>query len=215
MPGRRAAWEHPGMTDPFAHDRFVLHQRVRFVVNQYEFSLPDAEGDDEPFCFVEQKRFTFKEDIGFFADASRGTELLRIKARQRFDPAATYDITADGAVIGTIRKAFGASLLRSTFVLTNGATGVEVTARERSLVVALVRRVIGFVPYVGGVADWLPIPYDFEFTAKDGRVIGVNRRRRWRVRDVYDLDFSADTEHVLDRRLAVAAAVGTDALMAR
>ena len=34
-------------------------------------------------------------------------------------------------------------------------------------------------------------------------------------RDVYDLDFTADPDHVLDRRLVLAAAVGMDALMAR
>ena len=121
----------------------------------------------------------------------------------------------DGAVVGTIRKAFGKSLLRSTFVLQDAATGVEVTARERSLGKALFRRLVGFVPYVGGVADWLPIAYDFEFRTADDAVIGINRRRRWRWRDVYDLDFTADRQRVLDRRLAVAAAVGMDALMAR
>jgi uncharacterized protein YxjI len=204
------------MIDPNAHDRFVLHQRIRVVVNQYEFSVPDAEGDGEPFCFVEQKRFKFKEDIGFFADESKGAELLRIKARQRFDPRATYDITGPGGVVlGTIRKAFGASLLRSTFVLTNASTGAEVTAREANLVTAIFRRLVGFVPYVGGFADWLPIAYDFEFLAADERVLGVNRRRRWKWRDVYDLDFSADERHELDRRLVLAAAVGMDALQAR
>lgn len=208
------------MVDPNEHDRFVLHQRIRLIVNQYEFSIPgagaDGESDGEPFCFVEQKRFKFKEDIGFFQDDSKGAELLRIKARQRFDPRATYDITApSGDVVGTIQKVFGASLLRSTFKLVSSATGVEVTAREKSLPKALFRRLVGFVPYVGGFADWLPIAFDFEFSTADGTVIGENRRRRWRFRDVYDLDFTADTERALDRRLALAAAVGMDALMAR
>jgi uncharacterized protein YxjI len=206
------------MIDPNQHDRFVLHQRIRLVVNQYEFSVPDpgGEGESDPFCFVEQKRFKFKEDIGFFADEDKGAELLRIKARQRFDPRATYDITGPGGVVlGTIRKAFGASLLRSTFVLTDGSSGAEVTAREKNLVTAIFRRLVGFVPYVGGFADWLPIAYDFEFLAADERVLGVNRRRRWQWRDVYDLDFTADAERELDRRLVLAAAVGMDALMAR
>lgn len=206
------------MIDPNEHDRFVLHQRIRLVVNQYEFSVPaaDGEGQGEPFCFVEQKRFKFKEDIRFSSDEGKGDELLRIKARQRFDPRATYDITGPGGVVlGTIRKAFGASILRSTFVLTDGRTGVEVTAREKNLATAIFRRLIGFVPYVGGFADWLPIAYDFEFLTEDDRVLGVNRRRRWQWRDVYDLDFTADTGHEVDRRLVLAAAVGMDALMAR
>lgn len=204
------------MIDPNAHDRFVLRQRIKLVINQYEFSVPENEEDGVPFCFVEQKRFTFKEDIRFFTDDQKAGELLRINARQRFDPRATYDITGPGGeTIGTIRKAFKASILRSTFVLQDAATGVEVTAREKSLGKALFRRLVGFVPYVGGFAEWLPIAYDFEFRAADESVIGINRRRRWKWRDVYDLDFSADTQRVLDRRLAVAAAVGMDALMAR
>ena len=44
------------------HDRFVLRQRFRLVINQYEFSIPTPDGEDgKPVCFVEQKRFKFKE----------------------------------------------------------------------------------------------------------------------------------------------------------
>ena len=196
------------MVDPNAHDRFVLAQRIRPIVNQYEISLPDG----SPICFVEQKRFAFKEDIRFYADDSRGEELMRIKARQVFDPRATYDVTdPDGVKIGEIQKVFGESLLRSTYRV-NGPRA-SVTATERSVPVALARRLVDFVPYVGAVADWLPIPYHFSFR-HDGREIGVLRRRIG-VRDIYDLDLSPDTERVLDRRLALAVAVGMDALQAR
>src|ERR671915_2575863 len=100
-------------TDPNSYDRFVLRQRIRLVINQYEFSL--AEGEP-PFCFVEQARFKFKEDIRFFADDSKSAEIMRILARQRFDPRATYDITAPGeGKLGEIRKVFGQSLIRSTY----------------------------------------------------------------------------------------------------
>lgn len=45
------------MVDPNQHDRFVLRQRIKLVINQYEFSIPGEAGDDGlPFCFVEQKR---------------------------------------------------------------------------------------------------------------------------------------------------------------
>ena len=51
-------------TDPNRHDRFVMRQRIRPVINQYEISLPGADGEPgEPVCFVEQARFKFKEDI--------------------------------------------------------------------------------------------------------------------------------------------------------
>jgi hypothetical protein len=204
------------MIDPNQHDRFVLRQRFTLVVNRYEFSIPDEAGDGTPFCFVEQARFKFKEDIRFFTDQTKSQELLRILARQRFDPRARYDVTGPGAEkVGEIQKVFGASLLRSTYALYD-ATGTEVaTARERSLPVALFRRLVGLVPYIGNYADWLPIPYDFEFRSPDGEVLGSHRRRRWKFADVYDIDFTADAEHRLDRRLALATAVGMDALQAR
>ena len=204
------------MLDPNAHDRFVLRQRVKLVINQYEFSIPGPDGTDgEPFCFVEQARFKFKEDIRFVTDASKSQELMRILARQRFDPRARYDVTDDvGGKIGEIQKEFGASLLRSTFTLYDGAGTQVALVRERSVPVAVGRRAVQLIPYVDSVADWLPIPYDFEFL--DGEeVLGILRRRRGKLRDVYDLDLSADTEHRIDRRLALATAVGMDALQAR
>ena len=202
--------------DPNAHDAFLLRQLIRPVVNQYEFRLPDADGaPGELIAFVEQKRFTFKEDIRFYADETKQVELLRIKARQRFDPAARYDITGpNGEKVGEIQKVFGRSLLRSTYRLFD-ANGVETCeAQERNLAVALFRRVIGLVPYVGDLADWLPIPYHFVFT-RDGKVLVHHTRRAWKLIDHYTIDCTPDTERTLDRRLVLAAAVGMDALQAR
>jgi uncharacterized protein YxjI len=202
--------------DPNQHDRFILRQRIRLVVNEYEFSLPeDGDRPGRPFCFVRQRPFKFKEDIRFYADDSRSLEVMRIKARQRFDPRARYDVSAaDGTKIGEIQKVFGASLLRSTYRIYD-ASGREVaTASERSMWVALLRRLVGFVPYLENVADWLPIPYHFTFQ-RDGRVLGSHQRHLWKFRDVYTIDLSGDPERTVDRRLFLAIAVGMDALQAR
>jgi uncharacterized protein YxjI len=201
---------------PNEHDRFVLRQRIRPIVNQYEFSLPAEDGKPgEPFCFVEQARFKFKEDIRFYTDDSKTHEMLRIKARQRFDPRARYDITGPGGdKIGEIQKVFGKSLLRSTYQLFD-AHGQEVAiAQERNMFVALFRRLVGFIPYVDYVADWLPIPYHFVFKRGDD-VLASNTRRAWKIRDTYTIDLSGDPERTLDRRLVLATAVGMDALQAR
>jgi hypothetical protein len=205
-------------TDPNQHDRFVLRQRIRPMINQYEISLAGANGEPgDPVCFVEQARFKFKEDIRFYADDTKTVELMRLKARQRFDPRARYDITDDrGAKIGEIQKVFGESLLRSTYRLYDSGGAEVATARERSVFVALLRRAVGFIPYIGDYADWLPIPYHFDFV-RDGKVLGTHERRTglFKFRDVYDIDVSADTDHTLDRRLVLANAVGMDALQAR
>jgi uncharacterized protein YxjI len=197
------------------HDRFVLRQHVKLMINQYSFSVPDGTGDGTPFCFVEQKRFKFKEDIRFFTDESKQEELLRILARQRFDPRARYDVALpDGTKVGEIQKVFGKSLLRSTYVIYD-ADGNEVAhSREKSVPVALIRRVIGWIPFIGEFLELIPIPYDFEFVRED-RLVGTHRRRRWKWRDIYDLDFTQDAERSIDRRMVIAIAVGMDALQAR
>ena len=203
--------------DPNEHDRFILRQRLRLVVNEYEFFLPEADGETpgQAICFVRQRMFKFKEDIRFYTDERRSLELMRIKARQRFDPRARYDVTAaDGSKIGEMQKVFGASLLRSTYRLYD-ATGQEVdTATERNLLVALFRRLVGFVPYLENVANWLPIPYHFVFL-RDGAELGSHRRHLWKIRDVYTIDLSGDPDRTVDRRLILAVAVGMDALQAR
>jgi uncharacterized protein YxjI len=202
--------------DPSLHDKFFLSQRIRPIVNQYEVSTlgPDGKSAGEPVSFVEQKRMKLKEDLRAFTDDTKTAEVFRIKAQQVWDPRAKYDVTdAHGQQVGQLRKVFGKSLLRSTWQIYD-ATGNEVaSARERSLLVALFRRLVGLVPYVGDFADWLPIPYHFDYFI-DGRRIG-GLERILGVRDRYRLDVSGDVERKIDRRVALALAVGMDALQAR
>ena len=206
----------PADFDPNAHDVFLLRQKWTLAINRYIFSLPDAKGDEgERFAFVEQARFKFKEDIRFYADESKKVQILAIKARQRFDPAARYDITGEhGEKIGEIQKAFTQSLLRSTYLLYDAHGNQVCEAKERSLVVALFRRLVGLVPYIGGYADWLPIPYHFVFTRGD-QVLVQHTRQSWKLTDHYRIDCTPDSQRTLDRRLVLAAAVGMDALQAR
>jgi uncharacterized protein YxjI len=185
-------------------------------VNQYEFTLPDEEGKPgDHVAFVEQKRFKFKEDIRFFEDDSKAVELMRIKARQRFDPRARYDVTdAAGGKFGEIQKVFGKSLLRSTYQLFDGVGNEVAIAMEKSLAIALIRRLVGFIPYIGDYSDWLPIPYHFVFKRGD-EVLGHHSRAMWKFRDTYRIEMDGDPERTVDRRLVLAVAVGMDALQAR
>ena len=202
--------------DPNQFDRFILQQRFRLVANQYEFSLPGP--DDAPgrvFCFVRQKMFKFKEDIRFYTDESQSHELMRIKARQRFDPRARYDVTSgDGQKIGQIQKVFGASLLRSTYKIYDAAGNELAMATEKNLAIALIRRLVAFIPFIENFADWLPIPYHFVFKRNE-TLLGTDRRQMWKFMDVYTIDLSGDPERTVDRRLILAITVGMDALQAR
>lgn len=199
------------MVQPNEHDVFELRQRFQLVINRYEFTLLSG----EPVCFVEQKRFAFKEDIRFYADDTKSVELMRLKARQRFDPSARYDVTdPSGATIGQIQKVFGKSLLRSTYTLFDAAGNETATVQEKSIPIALLRRFIGLIPFIGGFTDWLPIPYHFDFVRGD-EVIGTHTRQAFKLKDTYTIDFGSDPGRSLDRRMVLATAVGLDALQAR
>jgi hypothetical protein len=200
--------------DPRLHDRFLLLQRIRPMVNQYEVSTlgADEKSAGEPVCFVEQKRMTLKEDLRAFADDSKTGEVFRIKAKQVFDPRARYDVTdPDGRQIGQLAKVFGESLVRSTWrIYDPGGTQIA-WARERHFVLAIFRRVASWIPYVGDFV--FPIPYHFDYFVEREKIGSLERILG--VRDRYRLDVSGDTERTIDRRLVLALAVGMDALQAR
>ncbi len=46
-------------------------------------------------------------------------------------------------------------------------------------------------------------------------MIGENTRQMMKIRDIYHIDMTADSERIVDRRLVLALSVGMDALQAR
>jgi hypothetical protein len=198
----------------FDYDRYLVDQVIRPVANLYRVT-PLAIGETpagSPVAYVRQKKLSIKEDIRFYADESESDELFRLKARSVLDMGGSrYDVLVGDEPIGLLRHKFLESLYRSTWHI-GGPDEQEVAiARESSTAIGILRRVIDFVPYVGGL---IPIPYNFEIVT-NGEVVGRMNRKFARVRDQYILDLSGDRERRIDRRVAVALAVGLDALQNR
>ena len=200
--------------DPFAFDRFFVEQLFRPIVNLYQVT-PLAAGETPaggPIAYVRQKRMAIKEDIRFFADEEETEEVFRIKARRMLEIGGNYDVTTpDGQRIGVLQKVFGRSLFRSTWRILDAQENVLAIGQERSLFLAIARRLIDYLPYVGG---YIPIPYNFELNDPEGKRMG-GMDRKFQIRDKYLLDLSDDHERRIDRRLAVALAVGLDTLQNR
>jgi uncharacterized protein YxjI len=199
---------------PFEYDRYLVDQLIRPIANLYRVT-PLAAGETPagpPIAFVRQKKLAVKEHIRFFADDSETQELFHIQAQTWLDTGGSrYDVVdAQDGKIGLLHHVLGKSLLRSTWSVQNAAGDEVATARERSQVAAILRRVIDFVPDYGGL---IPIPYNFEILTGD-RVIG-GMDRKFQLRDRYVLDLSGDPDRALDRRLAIALAIGLDTLQNR
>ena len=198
--------------DRFHHDRFLVDQLIRPMANLYRIT-PLAAGETPaggPVAFVRQKKMAIKEDIRFYADENESRELWRIKARSLMEFGGRYDVTTpEGEKIGVLGKVFGKSLLRSTWSIMDADEQELAVAKERSVPVAILRRVIDAVPY----GDFIPIPFHFTIDAAERHIGDLNRR--FGIRDTYDLDVGGDVERRIDRRLAVSLGIALDALQSR
>ncbi|WP_036966162.1 hypothetical protein [Promicromonospora kroppenstedtii] len=181
--------------------QLIVRQRIRMLVNQYEVrgALPDgSEGD--LYAFAQQKRVAFREQVTLYTDDTKREAVLGFKARQVVDLGATYDVVdAGGTPIGTFRKDFAKSLLRSTWHVEQPGLGVA-TGTERSLPIAIIRRLVELA--------WLPYHFDFVI---DGRP-AFSVEKKWGLRDRYVVNVQ---DSRLDRRLVTAMAIGLDALQER
>ncbi len=198
------------MSDWATQDTFVIDQLIRPMANLYRISA-----GSQPIAFVRQKKLAIKEDIRFYADESQTEELFRIKARALMEFGGRYDVTTPaGERVGVLEKVFGKSLLRSTWRILDAHEQELAIAKERSVPLALLRRVIDAVPY----GDFIPIVFHFTIDALDES--GAEKHlgdlnRRLGLRDTYDLDLSGDTERTIDRRLGIALGIALDALQSR
>jgi uncharacterized protein YxjI len=202
-----------GAVEGFDADRYLVDQLVRPIANLYRIT-PLASGETPtgpPVAYVRQKKLAIREDIRFYADEQETEQLFQIKARNILDLGGSrYDVYAGEKQIGALEHQFKASLLRSTWRVRDAGNQEVAVARERSLPLAIARRVIDFVPDIGGL---IPIPYNFDLLIDD-KVIGT-MNRKFQLRDRYVLDVSGDHERRLDRRLAIALAIGLDTLQNR
>ena len=197
---------------PFEHDRYLVDQLIRPMANLYRVT-PLAAGETPaggPIAYVRQKKLAIKERIGFFADEAETQELFHIQARTWLDTGGSkYDVVSNGETIGVLEHLFK-SILRTTWRTSDADGGELFTAQERSLPTAILRRAIDFVPDFGGL---IPIPYNFDFLVGE-QVVGT-MNRKFQLRDRYVVDLSADAEKTIDRRLAIALAIGLDTLQNR
>ncbi|MGW1543991.1 hypothetical protein ACWCPM_27750 [Streptomyces sp. NPDC002309] len=179
------------------------------MVNRYVVTETGPDGSEgRVVAFAEQKRMTLKERMTFYADESKDRVLFTAEARQVLDVGAVYDVRdGAGATVGSFRKKFAASLLRSTWDLEMPGS-LDATGRERSRFVAVLRRVWGVLPL-----DFVPFawPYHFDFTSGGGEPV-MSVERKFGLRDRYVLDIASPG---LDARLAIAQAVALDALQSR
>ena len=100
--------------------------------------------NEKRYGFCEQKRFKIKEDIRIYSDESKSHEWLKIKQKQLIDAWGGYDIIDSESAehIGTVRRKFWASVLRTRWHLLDAAGNEVGILIEDSMGYALARRLL-------------------------------------------------------------------------
>jgi hypothetical protein len=189
---------------------FFVKQRITMMINRYEIRAANPDGSEgHLLAFAEQKRMKLKEEVTFFADESRSRPVFSFRARQRLDVHAEHDVFDEqGRPLGVFSKNFGLSLLRSTWSLQ--APGISAVGQERRPIIAILRRIWDFIPYIGDI--WVPFVFHFDFVDQStGQVVLVSERQK-EIRDRYAVTVP---DLRLDFRVAAAMAVALDALQSR
>ena len=143
-----------------------------------------------------------RRHVTFYRDDSKTEKLLEIRQLNKLEfPYARYTVLdPNGNLIGSLRKNLLFDYIRRRWYVKD-ANGIQVClAKEDSILFSLLRRT--------GIPIFLFMRTNFIFVRAE-EVIGVFNRKLTLL-DRYVLDVSADTQRVLDRRIALALGVMLD-----
>lgn len=141
--------------------------------------------------------------VTIYRDSSRREPLLRVVQEQRVAVLTrTYRVvTVTDEPLARFRKVYVHNLVRKRWYVEDRAGAVDALAIEDSIVLSLLRRVLG--TFFGLLRT------NFLIQAADGAVLG-EFNRKFTLFDRYVLDLRSDVERRLDRRIAVALGIMLD-----
>lgn len=191
-----------------------VQQKLTVFTNIYQvFDASASSESDNLLAYVEQAKMKIKEKISFYADASKSNLLFTLRAEKVIDIHGSYFIEdATGGLIGSIRKDFKQSLLKSSWLVSNEAGVAVLRFAEDNQLIAILRRAADLIP-VGDLIKFFP--YHFAVTDEtSGKQIG----RYVKVsifRDRYVLHLEEGASSLVDQRLLIGMSIALDALQSR
>ncbi|MCC6489443.1 MAG: hypothetical protein IT364_18235 [Candidatus Hydrogenedentes bacterium] len=191
------------MTNPaFQHTHYLVRKKI-FKLLGDAFHIYDSMGS--VLFYSKLKAFKLKEDIRLYTGEDMRSEVVSIRARSILDFSTAYDVvdSQTGELTGTLKRKGLKSLIRDSWIIMD-AQGRDVgTIEEDSTALALIRRFLLNI-----------LPQSFTGTV-NGQVVFQIRRHFNPFVLRMELDFSPDTQGLLDRRLGIAAGILLSAVEGR
>ena len=199
--------------------RFIVQQKITAFVNKYKVLNVTEMGEaGQLVALAQQKRLAFKEKVIFYGDEQKTNESFTFRAEKVMDIHGRYIVEdTNGQVIGMFRKEFKKSLLVSSWVLMS-ADGTDLfRMNENSVAIAVLRRFISFVPFIGDILDIIIKFFKYHFVLSDvtsGQQLGQYKKTTL-FRDYYQMSMTDEAWNRLDWRVFAAMGVALDALQSR
>ncbi|MBN1934523.1 MAG: hypothetical protein JW934_07645 [Anaerolineae bacterium] len=176
------------------HSQYTVRRKVLQLVGA-SFHVYDP--SEQVVMFSKMKAFKLKEDIRVYEGEAMQTELLSIQARQIMDVSATYDVTdvQTGEKVGALKRQGLKSILKDEWLILGAGDQPVGKIQEDSMLLALVRRFLVNL-----------FPQTYNMTIGETSVGTMKQNINPFVTKIA-IDFSPDTQGLLDKRLGIAAAI--------
>jgi hypothetical protein len=183
------------MTDRFEHTTYLVRRKILKLFGA-AFHIYDPQGN--VVFYSKLKAFKLKEDIRIYTGEDMQEEVLVIKARKILDFSSAYDVWEPTSTkkIGVLKRKGLKSIIKDEWIIMDANDQDIGRIKEDSTALALLRRFLtgSLLPqkYYGQIGKNPVCTFKQNFNPF---VVKIN------------LDFSPDTNNLLDRRLGIAAAV--------
>ncbi|MEO5690932.1 MAG: hypothetical protein ABIQ64_01980 [Candidatus Saccharimonadales bacterium] len=199
--------------------RIVIQQKITAFTNIYKIlGTDDTGGTTDMIAYAQQKRLAFKEKVTFYKNDQKTEELFTFRAEKVMDVHGRYIVEDnDGHCMGMFKKEFKKSLLNSTWNIMSAEGDVVFTVRESNQTLAIARRFLAFIPYLGDLFELITnfMKYHFVFIEpKTNETVGRYQKTTL-FRDHYTLSMTDGAYEKLDWRVLAAMGVALDALQSR
>jgi hypothetical protein len=198
--------------------KLVVEQKITAFTNIYQVFAAQADGQKaELTAYAQQKRLAFKEKVTFYGDEAKSQEAFTLRAEKVYDIHGRYFIEdPQQQMVGMFRKVFGKSLFVSTWSIVDDQDNVHFTIKENNVVLAVLRRLVGFIPYIGDLLYYIIILFKYHFKILDASGQEVGKYQKTTLfRDHYLLNMTDEAYAKADPRTWAAIAVALDALQSR
>lgn len=199
--------------------KLIVEQKITAFVNKYKvFAVNEAGEKADLVALAQQKRLAFKEKVTFYSDEAKTQAIFTFRAEKVFDVHGKYFVEdMDGKMLGGFRKQFKKSLFVSSWILLDADGNDVYEVKEGNVALAVLRRFLQFVPYLGDVLEIVIkfFRYNFKYVK-----VGTDEELGQYVkttlfRDHYRLELNDEVSSAVDWRVLAAMSVALDALQSR